>query len=116
MLRILISSGSVEMDDIILGNTYESVTSSDDYEPVQVRNLAFSEDLLVNSLPDRLSVTVPFVGGKLSVFDLNGWKLYYSKALEHENQIPLNLLGGQHTVLVIKYELNNIVYTKKTIV
>ncbi len=114
-LRIRIPSGTVELDEIIMGSSYLSVTQSVDYEPVSVSDNPAKDNLQVNSLYDGIGVNVPSAGGTLYVYDLFGRALYRATVSEKIHLIRSNVLNHSGTIIIILYELNGTIYTNKKV-
>lgn len=114
-LRIRIPSGTVELDEIILGPTYVSVTQSDDYEPVSTSSIPSVKVLQVSSQDGGIGVNVPAAGGVLRVYDLYGRSLYHAVLTERYHLIDHNLLNHSGNVIIFRYEFNGIILTNKKV-
>jgi hypothetical protein len=114
-LRISIPSGTVELDEIMLGSTFLSVTHSDDYEPVSASDIPTAETLEVIGLGAVIGVNVPSAGGVLHVYDLFGRRLYHAAVTEKAHLIDMNRLNHSGNVIIIRYELNGKIYTNKKV-
>ena len=114
-LRIRIPSGTVELDEIILGSTFKSVTHSDDYEPVSASDTPTFETLQVSSMGTGIVINVPSAGGMLYVYDLFGRRLYQAAVPEKTHLIDNNMLNHTGSVIIIRYELNGKIYTNKNV-
>lgn len=116
-LIIKINSGTVELDEILIGNTFKSVTYDENYVSTNLPDelsTAKNQLVLQNRL-DGVNVIIPCKGGRLTLYDSLGRRLFSSIVYEDFFFIEDAVFKNRHGVSLIQYQINNRYYEAKAI-
>jgi hypothetical protein len=115
-LIITIEDGSVELDELLIGNSYTSVSYDENYEPIGVsRESFYPEELQVQYLTDGLNIIGPGYGGKISITDTLGRLIYADTVKDLPYFISDSRLSKSTGVKIIQYQSGSKLYTAKVI-
>ncbi len=116
-LILTIDEGTVELDEILIGNSYNSVTFSDYYIPVSIENRYIEPkcQLIIQNFSDRVKVILPEPGGRIMLYDSVGRKLYSEVVTENHYFIPDALFKNRLKMMIIHYQTANKYYSAKYI-
>ena len=114
-LIITIEDGTVELDEILIGTSFETVTYDENYIPVQVsKELSTNgEGLMIQHLPSGVNVIVPQVGGDLIIYDTMGRLLYLETVSESYVFLDDAMLKSNAAIKIIQYQTLEKNYTSK---
>jgi len=116
-LIITINTGSVELDEILIGNSFKSVTYDENFVPTNLTEKLSSakNQLVLQSLLDGVSVVIPHTGGRLTLYDSIGRPLYSAMVFENPFFISDSVFKKGYGVKLIQYQTKKRCYTAKTI-
>ncbi len=113
-LIIKISSGTVELDEILIGNSFKSVTYDENFVQTNLPEELSSakNQLVLLSLVNGVNVIIPSTGGRLTLYDSFGRKLYSVNVFENTYFIADYVFKGSG-VNLIQYLTKEKCYTAK---
>lgn len=114
---IKINSGTVELDEILIGDSFKSVTYDENYVSTNLPEKLSSakSQLVLQNRFDGVNVIIPSKGGRLTLYDSIGRRLYSSIVNEESFFIADDILKKGHGVNFIQYHTNKVYYEAKAI-
>lgn len=116
-LIIKISSGTVELDEILVGDTFKSVTYNENFVSTNLQKelSLVKNQLVLQNRSDGMNVIIPSKGGRLTLYDSIGRRLYSSIVNEESFFLADAVFKNEHGVNLIQYQTKKRCYEAKVI-